>query len=98
MNEINKTTINITAEEGRVFKCVLKDPDFSTYAKALNIINSNTEDGNIKLIEAGDAILINTIIQEESDVEVLTRPDLRAMAAQAATALLKIWNTDVKKS
>jgi len=98
MNEEKKTTINITAEEGRVYKCVLKDPDFLTYAKALNILNSGTDDGAIKLIEAGDAILINNIISEESDVEILTRPDLRCMAAQAATGLLKIWNADVKKS
>lgn len=92
------TTINITAEEGRVYKCVVKDPDFTSYCKALNILNSGTEDGAMKLIEAGDAILLNNIVAEESDPEVLTRPDLRAMAAQVATGLLKIWNADVKKS
>ena len=93
-----KTTISITAEEGKVYKCVLKELDFSSYARALNILNSGTEDGAIKLIEAGDAILLNNIIQEESDTEILTRADLRVVAAQQATSLLKIWNSEVKKS
>lgn len=97
MNQ-EKTTIEIIAEEGKIYKCVLKAPDFLSYAKALNILNSGTEDGAIKLIEAGDAILLNCIIQEESDVEVLTRPDLRAICAQQATGLLTIWNSSVKKS
>jgi hypothetical protein len=96
--ENKKTTINITAEEGRVFKCVIKDPDFASYAKALNILNSGSEDGVMKLIEAGDSILLNNIVADESDAEILSRPDLRAMAAQVATGLIKIWNTDVKKS
>lgn len=98
MKQENTTVINITAEEGRVYKVTLKDPDFASYAKALNILNAGSDDGVMKIIEAGDAILLNNIIQEESDVEILTRPDLRVIAAQQATGLLKIWNSEVKKS
>lgn len=97
MNE-NKTTITITVEEGKQLKCVLKEPDFATYCKALNVLNTPSEDGSIKLIEAGDTILISCLIQEESDVEILTRPDVRVVACQAATGLLKIWSVDVKKN
>ena len=98
MKQENKTIINITAEEDRVFKITLKEPDFAAYAKALNILNAGSDDGVMKIIEAGDAILLHTIIQEESDSEVLVRPDLRVIAAQSATGLLKIWNSEVKKS
>lgn len=94
---MEKNIITIVAEEGKEYKLTLKEPDFPAYAKALNILNT-TDEGSMKIIEAGDAIILSTIISEESDMVVLTRPDLRVMAAQAAISLLRIWNTDLKKS
>lgn len=98
MNEEKKTTITITVEDGKELKCVLKEPNFSTYCDALNVLNTPNSDGSIKLIEAGDAILISCFINDESDSEILTRPDVRVVACQAATSLLKIWSVDVKKN
>jgi hypothetical protein len=98
MNEGKKTTITVTVEDNKEVKCVLKEPDFKTYCKALNILNSSDEDGNVRIMEAGDAILLNCLVQEESDTEVLTRADVRVLACQAAASLLKIWSVEVKKN
>jgi hypothetical protein len=95
---MKKTTINITIEDDKQIKCVLKEPDYKTYCAALNCLNTTDENGNSKLLEAGDIILINCLIQEESDSEVLTRADVRIFAAQAATSLIQVWGVDVKKS
>jgi hypothetical protein len=98
MNEGKKTTITVTVEDGKELKCVLREPDFATYCNALNVLNTPNNDGSIKLIEAGDTILMSCLIADESDTEVLTRPDVRVVACQAATGLLKIWSVDVKKN
>ena len=97
MNELKKTTIEITAEEGRIYTLCLKEPTFDTYTKALNILN-NSSGGIINFVQAGDVILLDCIINEESDMVILQRSDLRATAAQAATGILNIWSADVKKS
>jgi len=97
MNEGKKTVIEITAENDTVFTVSLKEPSFDTYAKALNILNNNSS-GMINFVQAGDAILLDCIIAEESDMIVLQRSDLRATAAQAATGVLNIWSANVKKS
>ena len=98
MNEGKKTTITVTVEDNKEIKCVLKEPDFKTYCKALNILNSSDEDGTVRIMEAGDAILLNCLVQEESDTEILTRADVRVLACQAAASLLKIWSIEVKKN
>jgi hypothetical protein len=98
MNEEKKTTITVTVEDGKELKCVLKEPDFKTYCHALNILNQQNEDGSIKLLEAGDVILINCLIPEESDNLILTRADVRVLACQAATSMLRIWSVDIKKN
>lgn len=93
-----KIEIVIKIEDDKEVKCVLKEPDYKTYCLALNALNSSDENGNIKLIETGDIILLNCIINEESDPLVLSRPDIRVFAAQAATSLLKVWSVDLKKN
>lgn len=96
MNETIEISIKI--EDDKELKCKLRQPDFKTYCAALNALNTSDENGNMKLIETGDIILLNCFIPEESDNEILTRPDVRVFAAQAAVSLLKVWNTDIKKN
>lgn len=97
MNE-NKIIIEISAEDDKIFKAVLREPDFKTYAKALNIIQNPDESGDMRITEAGDSVLINCIISEESDTEVLTRPDIRAIVSQNCMSLINIWSANVKKN
>jgi hypothetical protein len=95
MNE--KTTYEISANE-KTYKFTIKEPDFKTYAKAMNLLQFKTEEDTLRFIEAGDVILLNCIVNEESDAEIMTHNGLRAAAAQACLTKLDFWSADVKKS
>jgi hypothetical protein len=96
MNE-KKTTYEITADD-KVYKFTIKEPDFKTYARAMNLLQFKTEEDTLRFVEAGDLILVNCIVNEESDVEIMTNNGLRVAAAQACVTKLDFYSAEVKKS